>query len=151
MQDQTSVDLTLQEQSDWHVFVSPRDFRRQAFDDACKKWDKWVRKQESRARYLARYPSRTLRNQEATLPEHCNGIPSADLDSPSIVTTNGHSVSLNGKCPTKQDFLDMVPLGSSSLPPFKRLSRALRVFCAWKPQDPHSPNQAIPSHHTLVS
>jgi len=146
MQDQASVDLTLQEQSNWHVFASPRDFRRQAFDDACKKWDQWFKKHESRARYLARHPSRALRNHEATA--------STDLDSPSIVTTDGNIVSPNGEHPTNQDFLDIVPLGPSSLPPFKRLSRALRVFCAWKPQDPHSLNslnQAVPTHHALVS
>ncbi|KAF5360373.1 hypothetical protein D9756_004915 [Leucocoprinus leucothites] len=153
MQDQASVDYALQEQVNWRVFASPRDHRRKAFDDACKKWDKWVAREERRARRLSRHSHRIGKNNPTPSQEshrkRSNGNVSAPADNADIIV-NGQSTDFGVKrVSAKQDSStpSTVPFSSSSLPPHKRLSRALRVFVAWKSQDPHSPYQAAPTYN----
>ncbi|KXN82864.1 hypothetical protein AN958_02138 [Leucoagaricus sp. SymC.cos] len=155
MQDQASVDYALQEQVNWHVFASPRDPRRKAFDESCKKWDKWVAKQERRAHYLAHHHSRNHNGETSQEPRHRNSngdllsVPSAGI---SNGTAPNHNTDPRGKrFSSKQDLSDAspIPFGPSSLPPDKRLSRAIRIFVAWKPHDPHSTNKAVPTCNGL--
>ncbi len=155
MQDQASLDYAIQEQVSWHVFSSPRDLRRKAFDDSCKKWDKWVVKQQRRARYVAR--QRHLKNGEngiahPTSPESLQQHSSRDLlSAPTSEILNGNGANhlsdeLNDGRPLPNHELShhtsTIPFSPSSLPPHKRISRAIRVFVAWKDRDPTSPVQA---------
>lgn len=159
MQDQASVDYALQEHVNWHVFASPRDLRRKTFDEACKKWDKWVAKQEKRARYLAHHHRKNgdghgTNTSRPTLhepqPKHSNGDL---LSTPTPGTQNGTTSStsdLNGKRSSSKEDLSPptpIPFSPSSLPPHKRLSRAIRVYVAWKSYDPNSPNQAAKTYN----
>ncbi|KAF9450567.1 hypothetical protein P691DRAFT_758075 [Macrolepiota fuliginosa MF-IS2] len=166
MQDQASVDYALQQQANWRVFSSPRDLRRKAFDDSCKKWDKWVMKQERRAQYLAQHRHHHPKNGDGNNNQGADGShPASDepqrkysngdlLSAPSPTQNgNGNGFSnLNGKqSSSKRDLSppSLIPFSPSSLPPHKRLSRAIRVYVAWKPQDPNSPNQAVKTHNGL--
>lgn len=155
MQDQASVDYALQEQVNWRVFPSPRDLRRKAFDEACKKWDKWVAKQERRARHLTSHHHHMKNgestNGDTTIPEyrrHSNGNPLSPGLANGTIDNHGPSEANSGKqSSAKRDTSQPspIPFSPSSLPPHKRLSRAIRVFVAWKPRDPDSPIQAVPT------
>lgn len=155
MQDQASLDYALQEQVTWHVFSSPRDSRRKAFDESCKKWDKWVARQERRARIAQRQLQ--TRNGEngiasSTSPDSIRKRSSSrDLLSE---TLNGNNSSTSyhgpedlngGRSSLKNGFSypSSIPFSPSSLPPHKRMSRAIRVFVAWKDRSPTSPVQAV--------
>lgn len=155
MQDQASVDYALQEQVNWRVFASPRDLKRKAFDDSCKKWDKWVAKRERRDRYLARHPLRSGNNQIQTSQDPRYRHSSDLLSPPSAGSHNGIANGHGGgdssgkRISVRRDssIPSPIPFSPSSLPPHRRLSRAIRVFVAWKARDPHSPNQAVPTYN----
>jgi hypothetical protein len=154
MQDQASVDYALQEQVNWHVPSSPRDLRRKAFDEACKKWDRWVAGQEKRARHLANRRRQTkngeTRNDKPTLPDQhrysYGGLltPSASKDGIIHNQSSGEAKNDKGSS-VKQDFspLSAIPFSPSRLSPHERLSRSFRVFVAWKARDSSSLNQAV--------
>lgn len=140
MQDQASLDYALQEQVSWHVFSSPRDLRRKAFDDSCKKWDKWVAKQERRARHIAQrqnHPKTGENGIHSTPPESLRKQSSRDLlSTPTSEVLNDNTPKPELSQPS------FIPFSTSSLPPYKRISRAIRVYVAWKDRNPTSPAQA---------
>jgi hypothetical protein len=154
MQDQAAIDFTLQEQVNWRVPSTPRDLRQKAFDEACKKWDRWVAGQEKKARRLANHRRHAkngeTRDDKPTVSQqhrYSNGgllTPSVSKDG--LVNKQGSGEARNDKGSSVTQDLSPpshIPFSPSKLLPHQRLSRSFRVFVAWKARDPSSLNQAV--------
>jgi len=156
MQDKASVGNALQERFDWHVFTSPILQDRKAFDNACEKFDDWVAAQNAklpssphrrhsnahRSRHststsdssVSHDPSQIFRS--ASSPQSHPSTSHHHDDRSSITITEAPSVT---KTHHHHDSGSMVHFAAPSSPsnatqsmPTQMLSRAMRVFVAWK-------------------
>lgn len=126
MRDKFSLGSALQDRFSWSVTPSPPTAERKIFDTACEKWDKW-----ERAQLLASLqPGRTsTRSHES---KH-HPILNNSLASPAILhfsENNDHNPNKIGQ--DKKKRRASTSSSSALLPPTRRLSRAMRVFVAWK-------------------
>ncbi|RDB17885.1 hypothetical protein Hypma_000730 [Hypsizygus marmoreus] len=124
MQDKYSLGACLRDRFSWSVMDSVPTQERKNFETACDKWDKWELEQLAAS---------------STHPYHTSSI----LSKPDPATTTSHSSSLHFS--DNNDRSHGPPIGndkkrrrastsssSTLLPPTRRLSRAMRVFVAWK-------------------
>ena len=138
MQDKACVGPVLEERFNWHTCQSEPLQDRKAFDEACQKYDEWLadEKQDQknypspqchRMKALAPLPTSTGEDPDFLVPSSKNAsqrsrgglISATSLQSKFQGDLNGHS----SRIPTR-------PLAC------QQLSRAMRVFVAWKASSP---------------
>jgi len=146
MQDQASIGTALAERFNWHVFSSPDLQDRKAFDAACEKYEQWVIS-ENKLRVEAAgqhgmhgslsmpgsgsvtsglgVPVDSPRSYGRTSMDGASsfGLPSASASTTSIAGSLVGAV---------EPSVAATPLPVIPLVPPQRISRAVRVFVAWK-------------------
>lgn len=157
MNDKASVGHALEERFNWHVFTSPVLQDRKAFDNACEKYDKHIAKQKReqsstnpyrqsdshRSRNSMSTPGLVQSISELLAPNDLNIIArstsspqpsSGDLhleDTSSIAT----AIASGARQDINSSHTHLVSTSVSQISeagPTQMLSRALRVFVAWK-------------------
>ncbi|KAG6915147.1 hypothetical protein DXG01_013042 [Tephrocybe rancida] len=124
MRDKCAVGDRLGDRLSWRIQTPSVSQQREVFETACEKWDKWEQEQR-----LARSSSRSSRGQHR---QHSPSGPSTHSQH-SLLTLEGSHAS--GR-PMSDEMKKMISSNSSvTLPPARRISRAMRVFVAWKAID----------------
>ena len=149
MQDKACIGNALKERFDWHIFGSPVLQDRKAFNLACEKYDKWFADYKTHSTLpKPAHHSKQSPSQPGVIPEsgsrdiHPIARSSSssyastfkaekEMDDSSSVTTTlapSHRQTDPSVSPTTVSS----PTTPQALPPTRQLSRALRVFVAWK-------------------
>lgn len=155
MQDKAAVGYALEQRFDWHVFPSPILQDRKAFDVACEKYDKWLAA-ERKAKAPSDHPYRQSNNHRSrnsmstpgllsSMPDsstsHDSNLISRSISSPqqttsvdetssiatTLVPTSNRRDSNHAALPSPSVSHESITSTAS-----QRLSRATRVFVAWK-------------------
>lgn len=159
MRDQIALGSALEDRFFWSVFPSMPTQERKAFDAACEKWEQWEEEQNHRSPL---HPYRFLPNKHRTTTSVSTAgtLPLASENHSS--TQNGLSGAENGRSAFRRSHSNLEEYGmpatpndqyvrydhihknasqlsptstssrSTAIPPTRRLSRAMRVFVAWK-------------------
>lgn len=128
MQDRTGINQVIEDRFNWHVFSSPELQDRKIFDTTCEKYDNWVA--EQRAKSATATPTAQSRmfvgTHKATGSTTTAGTTPATPDTITYGTEEG---SFKPKPTLSTPSLYTTPN------PSQMLSRAMRVFVAWKPDN----------------
>jgi len=148
MQDKACIGNALKERFDWHIFGSPVLQDRKAFNLACEKYDKWF------ADYKTHSSLPKPAHHSKQSPSQPGVIQSGSRDIHPITRSSSSSYASTFKAEKEMDDSSSVattlapshrqtdpsvspttvssPTTPQALPPTRQLSRALRVFVAWK-------------------
>ncbi|TFK40860.1 hypothetical protein BDQ12DRAFT_721473 [Crucibulum laeve] len=165
MHDQVALGSAIQDRFSWPAVASAESLDRKAFDTACERWDKWAKEQNSK---LASHPYRQShsnhyqpRNSVSTssMAYVTPDKPSSKHDSVSRsrsgsqtasglhvngeASATGHSPVHSSRPASSVHFTSTAspqPPSHPSIPPSasRKISRAMRVFVAWKENSPSS-------------
>lgn len=156
MQDHMSLGEAMEERFQWSVIHSAPPTDRESFDKACKRWEKWQAEQKHPS--LSPYSETASRHQSTTstaglsLPPDAIHMSDHDDSNEGLVQPDVSRLSLPGNIRERTQSTATLPasapasarlrsrsrvssVASSSImipPPTRRLSRAMRVFVAWK-------------------
>ncbi|KAF4617321.1 hypothetical protein D9613_006139 [Agrocybe pediades] len=152
MMDRVAVGHLLKSRYDWHIFPDPKEknggisSERKAYDTNCAKYDAWLAKKGQNAPTASSWRrSMDIRSHSGLVvvpPKH----DTSETNSPTISTADhsfadGHSISstlIGSSTRSEHNSSQLVPPGSPTAtkvcpaPQQKMLSRAMRVFVAWK-------------------
>jgi len=165
MQDRACLGPALKERFDWHIFPTVGVLQdRKAYDKACKKFDNWLARQpKNAAGVVTRQASDNHRRFTGLVPTTGLVPPTPETASsyynPSVIsrsssapqpsTSNGTYPTVDGSATTLVGTSMQMQNDPGSEPPFspsttsasrptQMLSRAMRVFVAWKATSPSS-------------
>jgi hypothetical protein len=140
MRDHFSLGSALEDRFAWSVMSSSPSPDRKIFENACEKWDKWEHEQRHTiASHPYRSPNR--HRSHATVNSSSRGY-SANINVAEDSEHSGNRASqdyagtpiFSHSRPQQDSRSKRASISSVSamLPPTRRLSRAMRVFVAWK-------------------
>ncbi|KAF5382754.1 hypothetical protein D9615_002895 [Tricholomella constricta] len=125
MRDKCALGNALEDRFAWSVTESSPSAERKIFETACEKWDKWELERQA-AIAAASTPSR---HRYPPL-----GALAAPHPSPSTLHFSDHNDLGHGRQITQEKKRKRASTSSSTMvPPTRMMSRAMRVFVAWKP------------------
>ncbi|KAF8073742.1 hypothetical protein FPV67DRAFT_763246 [Lyophyllum atratum] len=127
MRDKCSLESALQDRFSWSVMESSPTSEHKIYETACEKWDKWELEQRADAMTAAA-------SSHSHSVYHGSGTHATPQPSPATLhfaDSNDHG---HGKHITQEKRKSRASISNSStlLPPTRRMSRAMRVFVAWK-------------------
>ncbi|TFK27645.1 hypothetical protein FA15DRAFT_145734 [Coprinopsis marcescibilis] len=156
MQDQASVSSALRERFHWSVIDSAPSQSRKIFNTACDKYEKWL-KSERRSSFSLGRPSRNSLSNLLTAGLATPTAFETPLATPrpfrnrsnshNLLSSRPSAGEMNGKpygppsiAPSRSEasvhFAPPPVIEHLELAPTQKLSRTMRVFVAWKPEDP---------------
>lgn len=137
MRDHFALGSALEDRFAWSVMSSSPSPDRKIFENACEKWDKWEYEQHHTA---SSHPYRSP-NQHHLSKSHTT-VNSSHAGNVNMANHSGnragHDYAGTAILPHARSQQDSrskrasISSGSAMLPPTHRLSRAMRVFVAWK-------------------
>ncbi|GLB38376.1 hypothetical protein LshimejAT787_0502410 [Lyophyllum shimeji] len=130
MRDKCALGPALEERFSWSVVESQASSERKIFETACEKWDKWELEQLAAAATPSEIsPSHTGNHRHPLSGAHATPHPSPATLHFTETHDQGHGRHI---AQTNKKRRLSTSSGSTLLPPTRRMSRAVRVFVAWK-------------------
>ncbi|KAF9468493.1 hypothetical protein BDZ94DRAFT_1245494 [Collybia nuda] len=137
MRDHFALDSALRDRFGWSAMSSSPPPDRKIFENACEKWDKWEQEQRRNSHpYRSQIRSSKSHATAKTLQgrsEHTQ-LPDDQERSGTRGSQDNASISISSRDRPQnlRNKIISVSSRSTTLPPTHRLSRAMRVFVAWK-------------------
>ncbi|PPR04105.1 hypothetical protein CVT24_010678 [Panaeolus cyanescens] len=135
MQDKIGINHIIEDRFNWHVFTSPELQDRKVFDTTCEKYDNWVAEQRAKEASAAAHAQ--SRSSTGTHRPMGSISTTGTVPTPDTITrksSTGHNyvmddASIKPKRTSTASTLYPTPN------PAQMMSRAMRVFVAWKPDN----------------